>query len=72
MYFKDCGTACVVSIALVSCHTVIIEAPALAAVMSDSRDLRILAQVNCVVYNKECSYSSTVDDSFNVVFPVRN
>jgi hypothetical protein len=72
IYFKDCGTACVVSTTLVSCHTVIIEAPALAAVMPDSRDLGILTQVGCVVYNKEYSYSSIVDDSFNVVFPVRN
>jgi hypothetical protein len=72
IYFEDCGTACAVSITPVSCHTVIIEAPALAAVMPDNRDLGILAQVGCMVHNKECSYSSTVDDSFNVVFPVRN
>jgi hypothetical protein len=72
IYFEDCGIACAVSTTPVSYHTVIIEAPALAAVMPDSRDLGILAQVGCVVHNKEYSYSSTVDDSFNVVFPVRN
>jgi hypothetical protein len=43
IYFEDCGTVCAVSTALVSYYTVIIEAPALAAVMPDSRDFRILA-----------------------------
>ena len=59
--------------ALVSCYTaIIIETPALAAMMLNSRDFGILAQIGCVIYNKECSQSSIVDDSFNVFFLVRN
>jgi hypothetical protein len=50
----------------------VIEAPALATVMPNGKYLGILARVGCVVYNKECSHSSTVDDSFNVVFLIRN
>jgi hypothetical protein len=72
IYFKDYGTTYVISTAPVSYHTIIIKAPALAAMMPDNKDLRILAQVNCVVHNKECSYFSTINNSFNMVFPVRN
>ena len=54
--------------ALVSCHTtVIIETPALAAMMRYSRDFGILAQIGCVIYHKECSQSSIVDDSLNMI-----
>jgi hypothetical protein len=70
--FEDCGTACTVVTAPVSCHTIVIETPALAAVMLNSRDLRILAQVGCVVHNKECSESSVANDSFNMLFLVRH
>ena len=31
-------------------------------------DLGIFAQIGCVVHNKECSQSSIVDDSFNMLF----
>ena len=72
IYFEDCGTACTVRIMPVSCYTVIIEAPALAAVILNSRDLGTLAQIGCVVHNKECSQSSIMDNSFNMVFRVRN
>jgi hypothetical protein len=59
--------------ALVSWHTtIIIETPALAAMMLNSRDFGILAQIGRVIYNKECSQSSIVDRSFNTLFLVRN
>jgi hypothetical protein len=59
--------------ALVSCHTtIIIETPALAAMMLNGRDFGILAQIGRVIYNKECSPSSIVDRSFNTLFLVRN
>ena len=44
----------------------------LAAVIPNRRDLGILPQIGCVVHNKEYSYSSIVDDSFNMLFRVRN
>ena len=50
----------------------LIETPALTAVVPNGRDLRIFAQVSCVVHNKECSYSSIVDDSFNMLFLIKN
>jgi hypothetical protein len=40
--------------------------------MPYSGDLDILAQVGSVIHNKECSQSSIVDDSFNMLFLVRN
>jgi hypothetical protein len=72
IYFEHRGTAYTVRTAPVSCHTIIIEAPALAAVMLNSRDLGILAQIGCVVHNKVCPQPPIADDSFNRHFLVRN
>jgi hypothetical protein len=53
--------------ALVSCHTaIIIETPALAVMMLNSRDFGILTRIGYVVYSRECLQSSIVDDSFNM------
>ena len=48
-----------------------VEATALAAVMPNSRDFRILTQIGCVAHNKECSDSSADDESFNMSFLIR-
>jgi hypothetical protein len=44
----------------------------LAAVIPNSRDLGILAKIGSVVHGKECSYSSVVDHSFNMLCLVRS
>jgi hypothetical protein len=72
IYLEDSDTAYIVRTASVSCYTIIVEAPALAAVMPNSRDFGILAQIGCVVHNKKCSQSSIVDDSFNILFLIKN
>jgi hypothetical protein len=55
LFPPDCGTACPVRTAPVSYHTIIIEAPALAAVIPNSGVFGIIAQIGCVVHNKERS-----------------
>ena len=40
--------------------------------MPNSGDLGIIAQIDFVAHNKECSQFSIVDDSFNMLFLIRN
>jgi hypothetical protein len=39
--------------------------------MPNTGDFRILTQVDCMVRNKECSDSSSIDDTFNMSFLIR-
>ena len=43
--FWDCGTPDTIATTLIASHRIVIEAPVLFAVLSDSRDLAILTQV---------------------------